>query len=413
MSHVPYLDAAAITEALPPADAVNAIADVLTAGFDPASDTARTAAATSRGHFLLMPSEVGDFAGVKVATVAPGNPAVGLPRIQAGYPLFDAATLTLRAILDGTALTTLRTPAVSVAAIRPVLGRIHEPLRVVLFGAGPQAVAHLDTLAAVLEEPPATATFVVRRPEKAAMPARERGKVACAGSDAADAALAAAHVVICATSARTPLFAADALAPEAIVVAIGSHEPDARELDGAFLASASVIVEDVDTALREAGDIVLARSEGAIDSSALIPMAEVVRGTASLPSNRPVVFKSVGMSWQDLTIANAVFSRACSSSWRFGWWLMPGIGRARSGSVAIALVVLAMLVAPRILRTPMARFLKAAVARGADPAWTVEASSPKVTSLMWWLEFSIDQWPLIQAARSAGVAWWASRLVTA
>jgi ornithine cyclodeaminase/alanine dehydrogenase-like protein (mu-crystallin family) len=314
MSHVPYLDAAAITEALPPADAVNAIADVLTAGFDPASDTARTAAATSRGHFLLMPSEVGDFAGVKVATVAPGNPAVGLPRIQAGYLLFDAATLTLRAILDGTALTTLRTPAVSVAAIRPVLGRIHEPLRVVLFGAGPQAVAQLDTLAAVLEEPPTTATFVVRRPEKAAMPARERGKVACAGSDAADAALAAAHVVICATSARTPLFAADALAPEAIVVAIGSHEPDARELDGAFLASASVIVEDVDTALREAGDIVLARSEGAIDSSALIPMAEVVRGTASLPSNRPVVFKSVGMSWQDLTIANAVFSRACSSS---------------------------------------------------------------------------------------------------
>ncbi|KPI13391.1 hypothetical protein OV450_8337 [Actinobacteria bacterium OV450] len=53
------------------------------------------------------------------------------------------------------------------------------------------------------------------------------------------------------------------------------------------------------------------------------------------------------------------------------------------------------------------------MARGAVPVWAVEASSAKVTSLMWCEEFSIPRWPRISAARSAGLAWWASRLVTA
>lgn len=88
-----------------------------------------------------MPAEVRNYAGVKVATVAPNNPAIGSPRIQATYLAFDSTTLTLQAILDGTALTTVRTPAVSIAAVRPALQRITEPLRVVVFGAGPKQSA--------------------------------------------------------------------------------------------------------------------------------------------------------------------------------------------------------------------------------------------------------------------------------
>ena len=64
----------------------------------------------TNGQFLLMPSETSAAAGVKVVTVAPDNPSRGLPRIQAAYLLFDRDTLALRAVLDGAALTTLRTP---------------------------------------------------------------------------------------------------------------------------------------------------------------------------------------------------------------------------------------------------------------------------------------------------------------
>jgi ornithine cyclodeaminase len=77
--------------------------------------------------------------GIKVATVAPGNPARDLPRVQASYLLFDADSLRLVAVLDGTALTTLRTPAVSVAAVRPRLLAARGPLRLAVFGAGPKA----------------------------------------------------------------------------------------------------------------------------------------------------------------------------------------------------------------------------------------------------------------------------------
>ena len=101
-------------EALGPLGAVRAIGDPLRAGLDPSIDPPRAAVGLAHGQFLLMPSQTAAAAGIKVVTVAPENPCRGLPRIQAAYLLFDAETLALRAVLDGTALTALRTPAVSV-----------------------------------------------------------------------------------------------------------------------------------------------------------------------------------------------------------------------------------------------------------------------------------------------------------
>ncbi|MGO1560569.1 MAG: ornithine cyclodeaminase family protein [Actinomycetaceae bacterium] len=305
-----YLDAAAVRAALTPAAAVEAIAGALTEGFDPAGDIARVGPTTSHGQFLLMPSEVGAHAGVKVATVAPGNAGRGLPRIQATYLLYDAETLSLTAVLDGTALTALRTPAVAVAAARSALTRIDRPAQVVIVGAGPQAVWHADTLRAVLGHEPAAVSFVVRRPERAGADVRGRGVVLTAGGTEASQALGSADVVVCATSARTPLFPADAVGPEAVVIAIGSHEPDARELDPALLAGATVIVEDRASALREAGDVVLAIRDGAIGERELVAMADAVRDPASVPGGRRTVVKTVGMSWQDLVIAEAVHARS-------------------------------------------------------------------------------------------------------
>jgi ornithine cyclodeaminase len=297
---VRFLDAAAVA-ALGPAAAVRAITDALRSGLDPATDPPRTAVALSHGQFLLMPSETPAAAGVKVATVAPGNPARGLPRIQAAYLLFDRQTLALRAVLDGTALTTLRTPAVSVAAILPRLP--DRPLRVAVIGAGPQAVGHVAALAAV--RPLAAATHLVRDPSRTELEA-----VALASAPAAEA-LRGADVVVCATSARTPVLDSTLLRDDAVIVAVGSHEPDARELDAALLGRSTVVVEDVATALREAGDVVLAIADGALRAD-LVPMRDVVTGAAAPPADRPLVFKSVGMSWQDLVVAEAVVRRAVS-----------------------------------------------------------------------------------------------------
>jgi ornithine cyclodeaminase len=120
-----------------------------------------------------------------------------------------------------------------------------------------------------------------------------------------------ADVVVCATTAAQPLFAGDLVADHACVVAVGSHEPDRRELDGALLRRAasvgSVVVETHATAMREAGDVVLAVEEGALSPDHLLGLADVVR--RDVPDGGPHVFKSVGMGWEDLVVAEAVWNR--------------------------------------------------------------------------------------------------------
>jgi ornithine cyclodeaminase len=293
-----FLDSDAVA-ALGPAAAVGAITEAVLSGVDPATDPARVPVGLARGEFLLMPSETPVWTGVKIVTIAPDNPSHGLPRIQAVYLLFDRDTLALRAALDGTALTTLRTPAVSVAAVLKRLPDI--PLRVAVIGAGPQATGHVATLAAVrsLE----AVTYLVRDLTRTRLDAVKLG------SAQADQTLRSAHIVVCATSARSPLFDSALVRDDAVVIAVGSHEPDARELDAPLLGRATVVVEDVATALREAGDVVLAIAEGTLTPHDLVPMHEVLTGAITVPADRPLVFKSVGMSWEDLVIAAAVAAR--------------------------------------------------------------------------------------------------------
>jgi ornithine cyclodeaminase/alanine dehydrogenase-like protein (mu-crystallin family) len=286
---IPFLDAAAVRAALPPAAAVAAIEQALRDGLDPAAAVPRQRVDVAHGQLLLMPAESAGHAGVKLVAVAPGNPARGLPLIHGVYVLFDAVTLRPAALLDGSALTTLRTPAVTVAALRPFLP--DRPLRVVVFGAGPQGTGHLETLGAVHEIAHAD---VVTRSTRAAIDV--------------DAALRQADVVVCATTARAPLFDSALLADDAVVAAVGSHEPDAREVDAAFCARATVVVEDVATALRECGDVVLAVAEGALVADDLVPMRDVVR--AGGKRRGPVLYKGSGMSWQDLVAAEAVLRNA-------------------------------------------------------------------------------------------------------
>ncbi len=308
MSALLVLDGDAVRAACSPAAAVEAVTAALTAGLDPATDLPRQAVPLRSGQFLLMPSEGsrGGHVGVKVVTVAPGNPARGLPRIQASYLLHDAGTLALVAVLDGTALTTLRTPAVSVAAVAARLAG-SGPLTLAVVGTGPQARAHVRTLAEAVG-PPASVTHLVREPAR--VPPPDGAELVALGSARAADVLRGADVVVCATSARSALFAPELIGDTAVVIAVGSHEPDARELPGALLARSTVVVEDVGTALREAGDVVLARGEGVLVESDLVPMREVVTGRVTPDPARPLVFKGVGMSWQDLVVAEAVLRAA-------------------------------------------------------------------------------------------------------
>jgi ornithine cyclodeaminase len=220
------------------------------------------------------------------------------PRIQGIYVLMNPATLTPAALIDGPALTCLRTPAVSLAALR----RLARPdsSRLVVFGAGPQAHGHV--LAACAERPITSVTVVAPRPEAAAALVAKLTAAGIPATAGPPEAVAEAEIVICATTASTPVFDGRLVADEACVVAVGSHEPAKRELDAALIGRAAVVVEDVATAMREAGDVVQAVRDGALRAEELVPLSAVLSGLSGVDI-RPRVFKSVGMAWEDLVVA--------------------------------------------------------------------------------------------------------------
>lgn len=304
---VPWIDAEEVVRLLPLAVAIDVVEAALRDGLDPGADTPRVPVTVPAGQLLLMPSSHAAGVGVKIASVAPANPARGLPRVHAVHVLLDPASLAPVALLDGTALTELRTPAVSAVAVRHLAD--HGAHRLALFGTGPQAWGHVVALRAVR---PLTDVAVVGRDaaRTAAFAARVTDlglDVTTHGPEDVTTALADAHVVVCATSAATPLFRHEALPADCCVVAIGSHERERRELPPALLAHAAiVVVEDVATAMREAGDVWLAARERAIARRDLRPLAAVVRREVVPPRGGQRVFKGVGMAWQDLVVAAAV-----------------------------------------------------------------------------------------------------------
>lgn len=300
---LPWISADQVLAHVSFSDAIRAIQRDLTAGLDPAADFSRKILDVDNGQLLLMPSQSTEFMGVKVATVAPGNPAVGKERIQGVYLLMDAATLSPVALLDGTALTTLRTPAVSAAAAGHLAPA--EVDHLVVFGSGPQAWGHIEAMRAI------------RTIGRVSIVARDQGRAAAlskriqvSGLDArvgtADD-VGSAQIIVCATSAREPLFEGSIVPIDSCSIAVGSHEPDARELPSALMARAQVVVEDTAVAMREGGDVLIPIGEGVLESDSLVPMRDLITGAVAVDRSRPRVFTSSGMSWEDLVVAGEVF----------------------------------------------------------------------------------------------------------
>jgi ornithine cyclodeaminase len=157
---------------------------------------------------------------------------------------------------------------------------------VLVLGRGPQGRAH------------AAAARAVRPVTHIEMVGRDHANI--------DELLAAADIICCCTTAREPLFDGDLVAAHATVVAIGSHEPDARETDDAIATRATIIVESRASCLREAGDVILAIAAGAARAEELVTLSELVRGQATIDPDRPRLFKSTGMSWEDAVLVSAL-----------------------------------------------------------------------------------------------------------
>lgn len=259
-----------------------------------------------RADLLVMPAAADGWAGTKLVGVVPGNPVRGLPQVTASYVLLGPPGLVPRAVIDGAALTELRTAAVSGLATR--LCARADARRVAVVGAGAQARAHVLAMAAVLADADVT---VIARDIRAVdgLIAHVRAAGCQVPIVVGDRdALRSADVVCVATSSATPVVSLADLPEGVHVNAVGAHRPDRRELTADVIAAARVLVGTRGSALREKGDLLLAEAEGAWSSDAIIAeLSEAASGAVTVrtdPAER-TLFASVGHALEDLIVARA------------------------------------------------------------------------------------------------------------
>jgi ornithine cyclodeaminase/alanine dehydrogenase-like protein (mu-crystallin family) len=272
----------------------------------------------AEGFMGLMPAWRGAHDGtgaafaVKVLCLMPGNPARGLDAHQGTVTLFDGETGVPTAILDASAITAVRTAAVTAVATGLLARRDARTLAIL--GAGVQGRAHLRALAAVRD----FTQIYVYAPTRAhaeAM-AEEAGTVAgkLTAASSAEEALSNADVVVVATSAREPVLAHAWLKPGAHLNAVGASTPQAREIDTATVAASALFCDSRESLRNEAGEFLLAITEGRITGEGHIraELGEVLagRGPGRLDDGELTFFRSLGLAIEDLAAAQTAVAAA-------------------------------------------------------------------------------------------------------
>ncbi len=300
------VDAVGLHRALPMEAAIDALEAAFRAPVLPASPL-RTHVEAEGADLLMMPAVGDPGIGIKLVTVNPSNPGRGLPLIHAVYVLFGPGSTEPRAVIEGGALTALRTAAVSGLATRYLANP--EAERLVIFGAGVQGHSHLLAMRAV--RPVWLMTVVSRTPQRAAELVDRARALDMEASVGGPEAVAKADLVCTCTTSAEPLFDGVLLKAGAHVNAVGSYRPHTRELDDAAVARARIVVETRESALAEAGDLVIPMETGVMGPSAIVAdLAEVVRGAAVRTSPEDItIFKSVGVAFEDLVVARAALDR--------------------------------------------------------------------------------------------------------
>jgi ornithine cyclodeaminase len=270
---------------------------------------------TISGVMAMMPSfRTGDrpLFGLKAICVFPRNAAIGKDAHQGGVMLFDGTTGELLAIANASAITAIRTAAVSALATR-ILAKT-DACELAIIGAGVQARAHLSAIACV--RPLKEVRVAARRIESAERFAKETQpnfSFPIIATENAQAAVLNADVIVTATTAREPVIRREWLLPGVHINAVGTYSPKAREIDSATMAGATIFTDRRESILHEAGDYLIAAEEGLINRNSIAAeLGEVLVGSHSgrTSADEITLFKSLGLAIEDLAAAAYLYQKA-------------------------------------------------------------------------------------------------------
>jgi ornithine cyclodeaminase/alanine dehydrogenase-like protein (mu-crystallin family) len=271
-------------------------------------------------------SAAGATYGLKAICITPSNPAAGLDTHLGVVLLSSGETGEPVALLNASAITEIRTAAVSVIAT-DLLAR-PDATELAVIGAGVQARAHilaldgaraLTAIRVAGRHPARTAEFAASLAGQTRAPVHARDSV----RDAVDGA----SIVVTATSSAEPVVERDWLAPGTHINAVGACLPGMRELDTATMAAAALFADRRDSMLTESGDYLLAAAEGAVGPDQIrAELGELLAHTASgrRSANEITVFESLGLAVEDLGAASracAVAARTRGTPAQIGSWL--------------------------------------------------------------------------------------------
>ena len=263
------------------------------------------------GHLSAQAGRPGAL-GLKAVSVFPGNARRGIDTHQGAVLLFDSETGQLSTLMDGAAITAIRTAAVSGLAT-DVLAR-HDASELAILGAGVQARTHIEAIAAV--RPLRRVRIWSRNDERAAMLAsEERGHFTfpIEAVTSVEAAVQGADIVATVTASAEPIVQRGWLKEGVHINAVGSSIPTSREIDTATMAASRLFVDRRESALAEAGDLLIPMLEGAVKGDHVqAELGEVLIGKN--PGRRSprelTLFKSLGLAVEDVASAAFVAQRA-------------------------------------------------------------------------------------------------------
>jgi alanine dehydrogenase len=271
-----------------------------------------------QGRITSMPGYLhqDNALGMKVVTYFPDNPKQNLPAILATIMLFSAETGKMIAAMDGGYITAIRTACASALATK-VLANPDTPVLGIL-GAGVQARAHILALTRVRR----LSRIKLYSPSgKSALSIKQDMEQICGAPievvDSPQDAVRDSDLLVTVTTAKEPIVRPEWLKPGAHINAVGSHRPDLREIDGATLKGAKVVVDSRAAVMAECGDILLALKEKSISETDIHgEIGEVLAGskTGRSSAGEITLYKSVGIAIQDVATAQLVYRKALERS---------------------------------------------------------------------------------------------------
>jgi ornithine cyclodeaminase len=245
---------------------------------------------------------------LKEVCVFPENPKRGLDTHLGAVILHSGETGEPLAFMNASAITAIRTAAVSAVATR-LLARKEASVLAIL-GAGVQAQSHLRALPLVRD----VCEIRLYSRDRGKAEALADGKLGVQVVDNAEAAVRGAEIVVTATSSREPVFRREWIAPGTHINAVGSSIAAARELDSATVAASSLFVDRRESTVNESGDYLFAVREGAIAGPEHIraELGEILIGAASgrTSEDEITLFKSLGLAVEDLAAASFLYDAA-------------------------------------------------------------------------------------------------------